>query len=59
MELNKLCKILREFPGKFREYYRMIITYDYMMDSVKDDLQGCSGFREYNEAEEKFTVALP
>jgi len=56
--LNKLCKILREFPDKFREYYRMNITFDYVMDSVKDELQGCSGFRECTEAEEKFTVAL-
>jgi hypothetical protein len=24
-EYFKLCKILREFPGKFREYYRMNI----------------------------------
>jgi len=50
---------LREFPDRFREYYRMnITTSDYTLDSVKGDLQGCSDFRECNEAEEKFTVAL-
>ena len=35
-----------------------ITTSDYTLDSVKGDLQGCSDFRECNEAEEKFTVAL-
>ena len=46
-EYFKLCKILREFPGKFREYYRMDIkTFDYILDSVKDDLQGYSNFRK-------------
>ena len=35
----KLCNILTEFPDKFREYYRMNITFDYILDSVKDDLQ--------------------
>jgi hypothetical protein len=54
----KLCNILREFPVEFREYYRMnITTFDYMLDSVTDDLQG-SDFRECTEAEDKFTVAL-
>ena len=58
-EYFKLCKMLREFSDKFREYYRMnITTFDYMLGRVKDDLQGCSDFRECNEAEEKFTVAL-
>jgi len=57
-EYFKLCKIFREFPDKFREYYRMNITFDYMLDGLKDDLQGCSDFRECNEADEKFTVAL-
>ena len=57
-EYFRVRKILREFPGKFREYYRMNITSDYMLDSVRDDLQGCSDFRECNEAKEKFTVAL-
>jgi hypothetical protein len=38
-EYFKLCKILTEFPGMFREYYRMNITFDYILDSVKDDLQ--------------------
>ena len=58
-EYFKLCKILREFPDKFREYYRMDIkTFDYILDSVKDDLQGYSNFRKCIEAEEKLTVAL-
>jgi len=58
-EYFKLCKILREFPDKFREYYRMNIkTSDYILYSVKDDLQGYSNFRKCNEAEEKLTVAL-
>jgi len=38
-EYFKLCKILTEFPDKFREYYRMNITFDCILDSVKDDLQ--------------------
>ena len=43
---------------KFREYYRMDIkTFDYILDSVKDDLQGNSNFRKCTEAEEKLTVA--
>ena len=53
------CKILREFPDKFREYYRMNIkTFYYILDSVKDVLQGYSDFRKCIEAEEKLTVAL-
>ena len=58
-EYFKLCKIRREFPGKFREYYRMNIkTFGYILDSVKDDMQGYSNFRKCIEAEEKLTVAL-
>jgi hypothetical protein len=58
-EYFKLCKILREFPDKFREYYRMDIkTFDYTLDIVKDDLQGYSNFRKCTEAEEKLIVAL-
>ena len=46
-EYLKLCKILTEFPDKFREYYRMDInTFDYILDSVKGDLQGYSNFRK-------------
>jgi hypothetical protein len=49
---------LREFPDKFREYYRMnLTTFHYILDSVRDDLQGCSNFRKGIEAEEKLTVA--
>jgi len=34
-EYVKLCKILREFPHKFREYNRMNInTFDRILDSV-------------------------
>jgi len=36
----------------------IIKTFDYILDSVKDDLQGYSNFRECIEAEEKLTVAL-
>jgi len=58
-EYFKLCKILTEFPGKFREYYRMNIkTFDYILDSVKDDLQGYSNFRKCIEAEDILPVAL-
>ena len=58
-EYFKLCKILREFPDKFRECYRMNIkTYDYILVSVQDDLQGCSNFRKCIETEEKLTVVL-
>ena len=53
----KLCDILREFPNKLREYYRMNIKFGYIMDSVKNDLQGCSNFRKCIEAEMKLTVA--
>jgi len=50
---------LTEFPDKFRQYYRMSIeTFDYIMDSVENDLQGYSDFRKCTEAEEKLTVAL-
>jgi hypothetical protein len=57
-EYFKLCKILREFPDKFREYYRMDIkTFDYIFDSV-DDLQGYYNFRKCIEEEEKLAVAL-
>ena len=46
-EYFKLCKTFTEFSGKFREYYRMNIkTFDYIMDSVKDVLQGYSNFRK-------------
>jgi hypothetical protein len=54
----KPCKILTELTDKFREYYRMNITFDYILDSVRDDLRGCSNFRKATEAEEKLTVAL-
>jgi hypothetical protein len=55
----KLCKILRVFPDKIREYYGMNIkTVEYILDSAKDDLQGYSNFRKCNEAEQKPTVAL-
>ena len=46
-EYFKQCKILKEFPDKFREYYRINIkTFDYILDSVKDDLQGNTNFRK-------------
>jgi hypothetical protein len=35
-----------------------IKTFDYIMASVKNDLQGYSNFRKCIEAEEKLTVAL-
>ena len=58
-EYFKLCKILREFPVKFREYHRVNIkTFYSILDSVKDDLQSYSNFRKFIEAEEKLTVAL-
>ena len=53
----KLCDILREFPNKLRDYYRMNIKFGYITDSVKTDLQGCSNFRKFIEAEMKLTVA--
>jgi hypothetical protein len=43
---------------RLKEYYRMNIkTFDYILDSVKDDLQGYSNFRKCIEAQEKLTVA--
>ena len=58
-EYFKLCKIHREFLDNFREYYRMHMkTLDYVLDSVKFDLQGYSNFRKCIEAEEKLTVAF-
>jgi len=58
-EYFKLCNILTVFPNKFREYYRINMnTFQYNMDSVKDDLQGYSDFRKCIGAEEKLTVAL-
>jgi len=35
-----------------------IKTFDYILDCVKDDLQGYSNFRKCIEAEDKLTVAL-
>jgi hypothetical protein len=40
-----LRKILIKFPDRFREYYRMNITFHYILDSMKDDLQGYSNSR--------------
>ena len=58
-EYFKVCKIVRKFADKFRECYRMDIkSFDYIFDSMKDDLQGYSNFRKYIEAEEKLTVAI-
>ena len=58
-EYFKSCKMLTEFPDRFREYYTMNInTFQYIMDSVKNDLQGYSDFRKCIETEEKLTVAL-
>jgi hypothetical protein len=49
----------REFPDNFREYYRMnILNFNYIFDSMKDDLQSYSNFRKCIEAEDKHTVAL-
>ena len=49
---------MREFPGKFREYYRMNIkTFGYILDIVKDGLQGYSNFRKCIDEDEKLTVA--
>ena len=48
-----------QFPDKIREYYKMNVkTFDYILDSVKDDLQGDSNYRRCFETEEKLTVAL-
>ena len=58
IEYFKLCKILTELPDKFREYYRMKITFDYVLHSVKDDFQGYSNFGKCIKAEEKLTAAL-
>ena len=58
-EYFKLCKVLTEFSDKFREYYRMDTkTFDYILDSVKEDLRGYSNVRECTEEEETLTVAL-
>jgi len=58
-EYLKLCKILTEFPDKFREYYRMNVTFDYILDSECEGWSaGYSDFRKCTEAEEKLTVAL-
>jgi hypothetical protein len=35
-----------------------IKTYDYILVSVQDDLQGCSNFRKCIETEERLTVAI-
>ena len=35
-----------------------ISTFDYILDAVKNDLQGSSNFRKCIEAEEKLAVAL-
>jgi hypothetical protein len=35
-----------------------IKTFDYILDSVKDDLQGYSNFRKCIEADEQITVPL-
>ena len=57
-ECFKMSKILTEFPDKFRECCRMNIkTFDYIMESGNDVLQGYSNFRKCNEAEEKLSVA--
>jgi hypothetical protein len=43
----------------FKEFYRINMKIlDYILDSVKDDLQGYSNFIKCVEAEEKRTVAL-
>jgi hypothetical protein len=48
-----------EIPDKFREYYRIDIkTFNYILDSVKNDLQGYYNFRKCFETEEKPSVAL-
>jgi preprotein translocase subunit Sec63 len=36
----------------------MNITFDYILDNVKGDLQGYSNSRKWIKAEEKLTVAL-
>ena len=35
-----------------------IKVFDYLMESVKDDLQGCANFSSCTEVEEKLTVAF-
>ena len=58
-EYFKLCKILTEFPDKLREYYRIgIKSFDYILDSVKDDLRGYYNYIKCIEAGKKLMVAL-
>jgi hypothetical protein len=58
-EYFQLWKILKQFLDKFREYYgTRIQTFDYILDSVKDDLQCYSNFRMCIDLGEKVIVAL-
>ena len=58
-EYFKMWRILREFPNRVREFYRMDIkTFHYILVGVKNDLQGCYNFRNCFEAEEKLTFAF-
>jgi hypothetical protein len=53
-EYFTLCKILTEFPNKFREYDRTnITTFHYILDSVKDDLQGYFNSRKCTDTQQK------
>ncbi|XP_071052801.1 uncharacterized protein [Onthophagus taurus] len=58
-EYRKTSLKLRNYPEKFREYYRMdIATYDYILRAISEDIKRYSNFRRCIEPGEKLTICL-
>ncbi|XP_025425061.1 protein ALP1-like [Sipha flava] len=58
-EYFQTCIKLREYPEKFKEYFRMNIhTYDYILDNISNDIKKYSNFRECIQPDEKLAITI-
>lgn len=38
-EFQNICTVLKNYPSKFHDYFRMkVFTFDHILNSIKDDL---------------------
>lgn len=58
-EFFKTWQTIRNYPDKFKEYYRMTMeTFDYILEGIKDDISGQSNFRQCISPEEKLSITI-
>jgi hypothetical protein len=58
-EFFTTCVPMRNYPDKFKEYYRMSIeTFDYILRDISKFITGESNFRMCISPEEKLTISL-